>query len=363
MDCDDDSSPGSAYSAPVHRGPSARQIRQQNENARLERAARTKELYDQATAASDRRDFREALRLHRLQQGVIDGPKVRDSISQMEALIVANEATTSAEYRRAIAMRPDLFTAENLQYVANLEAQEKYDARIAADKRDASRMGDRVNQFASSLSGSESMPPNLEFGDPSAAPALEFGDPNQGGAITAFPQADVLKNKASLVNRKVISPGTKIDSGTQLKSVHGHSLAAGAVGDKDEAGLGFDTAGVNNGTLVFGGSSAGGPSIVFDRLPENAQNDSEVLQSVAYFQKLETLKLEAAQKMESLKAEQKTGKGDAVILSAKLETLANEIKLQESEQIKAKAAVKKRVVDLGFEWDESVPLPASKVKQ
>jgi len=81
-----------------------------NDKREAERAERNRQydaLYEQSSAAWDRHDYREALRLYKQQQKLRNGPTTRAGIAELEALIVWSEAKTAKEYRRAMAMRPE----------------------------------------------------------------------------------------------------------------------------------------------------------------------------------------------------------------------------------------------------------------
>jgi hypothetical protein len=142
-------------SSGTYRGPSASQLKREAEAAaRQDRARRAGALNDQANVAVRAHDYREALRLFRAQQQVIDGPKVRDVISLMEALAQWTEAKTAAEYRRALNLRPDSFTADNRIFVENLERQEAAARKAVEDAAQLARdraAGSRLNDEAADL--------------------------------------------------------------------------------------------------------------------------------------------------------------------------------------------------------------------
>lgn len=136
---------GGGYEPPNKvRGPTAHQIWQEKENARLERAARAGKLNTLAREAWDRRDYTEALRLFQEQQTVIDGPKVRENIAMARAAINQTESRNAANrlrmeanttydrgdhsgalalYRRALAVDPNCLTDDGKKWVQNLEAR------------------------------------------------------------------------------------------------------------------------------------------------------------------------------------------------------------------------------------------------
>ena len=154
-------------STPASRGPSAHQVWQEKENARLKRAARAGKLNTQAHEAWERRDYREALRLFRDQQAVIDGPNVRESIAMAKAAILSTENRAAADklldeakttferedhrgalalYQRALATDPTSMSDEGKTWVRNL------DARLSG----ASAMLQTMDKFPATLSAAPS---------------------------------------------------------------------------------------------------------------------------------------------------------------------------------------------------------------
>lgn len=162
-----------------------------SEAERAERNARYDAIHKQAVEASQRGDYRAALQLYEQQQTVRDGPNVRDAIAQLKALIAWQEATTAADYRRALAMRPGIFSQENIRYVEELEAKEKYERerqeRQAEDVKIAAKMREKIGRFAALL---DTAPPKAGevvtqggtlddgMGSHRAEALLEFGNPH-----------------------------------------------------------------------------------------------------------------------------------------------------------------------------------------
>jgi len=98
---------------------------------RAEEVARYDALHAQAYEASQRGDYREALRLWKQLQKMRNGDITRRTIRQFEAVIAWNDARTAADYRRAMAIMPEHFTQDNVRYVESLEANEKYERERA----------------------------------------------------------------------------------------------------------------------------------------------------------------------------------------------------------------------------------------
>jgi len=317
---------GESYS-----GPSRRDI----ENAeRAERNRQVDAINQQAVEAWQRRDYREALRFYEQQQMVRDGPNVRAAIAQVKALIAWHEATTAAEYRRAMVMQPGIFTQENVRYVEELEAKEKYERerleREAEDIKVAGKIRAQISKFASSL---DTAPPKAglivtqggtlgdAMGTHKAAATLEFGDPNVLEARGE--QARQGFDKAgSLAGSK---PVRRDDSDTAGKPVLSSALAA--------------------------------------QVPDKAKNDPLVKKSLDWYQHLDGLKLEAVQKIATVKAQQKNGSGDAAVLAAQLGALTNQVKQLDNDQAKAAEVVKKQVKNLGFTWIESAAPTTKEAKR
>lgn len=171
-------------------GPSQEDI---EEAQRVQRNAQVHAINVQANEAWERRDYREALRLYEQQQALRDGPNVRGDILNVRALIAWEAATTAADYRRALAMQPSLFSPENVRYVDALERKEQRERqeaeeerrRVTQNREAVASMRTRLGQFASSLD--PPVPgPGLKvegttadaFGTVKAsATPLEFGDP------------------------------------------------------------------------------------------------------------------------------------------------------------------------------------------
>ena len=112
----------------------------QADAARAERNRRYDAVRQQVDEAWNRQAWREVLQLLEKQKKLRNGPVVRDSIARVKAFIVWTEARTAKERRRAIAMNPAAFSADNIRYVEELEAQEKYERE--RPKREARAMAD-----------------------------------------------------------------------------------------------------------------------------------------------------------------------------------------------------------------------------
>lgn len=92
-------------------------------------------------------------------------------------------------------------------------------------------------------------------------------------------------------------------------------------------------------------------------IPEGAQNDPAIANSLAWFEKLETRQAETQHKIDEIQAQIDSGAGDSAVLKARSATLANELKQNLTDQVEVKEQVKKRLIDLSLEWNED-PQPA-----
>jgi hypothetical protein len=152
--------------------------------------------------------------------------------------------------------------------------------------------------------------------------------------------------------------GSGTDAGAQLKSVERHSRDAQSQrkdSDKETARTGFDTPGKASGNLVYPDKKKQQipPSALDRQVPAAAQKDPQVQQSLAWYRKLDNLKVETTQKISAIKEQQKKGTGDAAVLAAQLVTLTNQSKQIDNDQAKVTETVKKQVKNLGFNLVES----------
>jgi len=118
----------------------------------------------QAVEAWNKQDYREALRLFEEQQKIYDGPNVREDIADTKARVAWSEATTAADYRKAIKMRPNIFTPECIRYVEGLEANEKQQRQ---DKITVVKMNDIVQHYVQKIDNSTISSGEVPFVDSS----------------------------------------------------------------------------------------------------------------------------------------------------------------------------------------------------
>jgi tetratricopeptide (TPR) repeat protein len=322
----------------------------------------------QVSAAWERGDYREALRLLRMLQILHDGPGVRDDIAKLEkyekyladlAKIElgdnydqqADRANANGDfelalklYKQALATYPDpspkyrQFIADYENVVQKLQNRavvtevQSSVSKIAVDLKNSKPAGDlELSDFA--VTGDA-------FGTRKSNPTLSpAGRPKIEGSVT--------------------------DPGAQLKSVDQHSLHAKSQGndtDKEMAREGFETPGEYRGALVHPDKNNHRPPLsALDRqIPGGAKDDGQIREMQAWYRSLEVRKAEKEQKIAEIKEQQKTSKDP--LLATKITTLANEVKQLNDDQGQATkvvkervAVIKKRVLDMGLAWDETPP--------
>jgi hypothetical protein len=158
--------------------------------------------------------------------------------------------------------------------------------------------------------------------------------------------------------------GSNTEAAAQLKSVERHGRQAQStdgVGSKPAASQGFDSAGQSAGTLVYPDKSARRPPTTLDKqIPAGARDDPEIKQMQAWYRSLDAQKAEKQKRAAELKEQQKTSKDP--VLAAKIATLDNDTKRLADDQAKATESAKKRVVNLGFVWNETPATGAAKIE-
>jgi hypothetical protein len=98
---------------------------------------------------------------------------------------------------------------------------------------------------------------------------------------------------------------------------------------------------------------ASNASTLASRIPQGARADSQIKQTVEWYQHLDALKNDARKKITELKQQQGSGTVEKTTLEAKLATLTNQVTQYNKAQGQAEEQIKKRVKDLGFEWKEA----------
>jgi tetratricopeptide (TPR) repeat protein len=88
---------------------------------------------------------------------------------------------------------------------------------------------------------------------------------------------------------------------------------------------------------------------------DRAKKDSVVQQSMAYYQKLDGLRIDAQAKLTAVQRQINSGAGDNEVLMAKKLTLINDVKRYDADQANTLGQIKERLVKIGVPWNESPP--------
>ncbi|MBI1919534.1 MAG: hypothetical protein HYS23_00485 [Geobacter sp.] len=320
----------------------------------------------QATAAWERGDYREALRLLRMLQILRDEPGVRDDIAKLEKYFddlakkelgdnydqQAARAKANGDfelalelYKQALATYPNP-TSRYRQFIADYEKEvQKQQNRAVVVEVQSS-----VNKIAADLKNSK------------PATDLDFNDFD-----TTDDAFGTKKSNPTLNHRVAQKRGGRVtDPGAQLKKVEHYGRQAKSQGkgaSKEIAGEGFDTPGEEQGTLVYPDKNnhRQRPLSALDKqIPDGAKDDQQIKEMQIWYRSLEIQKAEKERKIAEIKKQQKTSKDP--LLAKKIATLANDVKRlkdnqgQAMETVKAQVAViKKRVLDKGLAWNETLP--------
>lgn len=289
---------------------------------------------------------REAVRLHgplgeneASRQALINAERFERYADANDAATAGNAARDAGNLAQAIAYYqqmirdPGFDSDANRKIIADLQARltteneqkaaaEKYQVeREAQDIKTAGIMHKKIEDFAATLDTAAPATGKLvtqgeTVGDALNthkvnAPVLEFGDPNSPEA-----QSEQARQGLDMWGRLKGDPVPKAST-ENIRSKSTSSLALAA------------------------------------QIPDRAKSDPVIKQSLAWFDRLDTMKTETTQKIAAVKEQQKRGGGDAAILASQLGTLTNDSKRIEKDQAKAKETIKKQVKNLGFEWNES----------
>lgn len=178
--------------------------------------------------------------------------------------------------------------------------------------------------------------------------------------LTPFSSGSVVPSKAELVAHDKVDPGTNVNAGAQLKGVEQHSGMAAPLGNKEEAGIGFDTSGRESGNLVYPDKNKYRqipPTALDKQIPSGARDDPQIKQMQAWYRSLDAQKAEKDKQITEIKEQQKTSRDP--LFDVKLTTLSNDVKRLTDDQAKAQETVSVRVeeirrekVDKGLEFDE-----------
>lgn len=358
---------GGGYTPPGHRGSSRDDAEEQE---RLRYNALTKRynaMIRESNAAYEAGRYREAVQLKRKavelmntfgdeadkrsSQKVLENAAIIERYADSEdarkagnAALEAGHLAKALAYFQEMLRYPPADNQGNRKFVADLQA------RIQAEKEQQERAEkDRLEREAQNRKTAEVLRQKIgEF-----IAMLDTAPPSSGPTV--------------------IRGGTASDHFVGTHRANALQLQFGDP-DADEAhaaqsGQGFDTPGRLKGSKAVPKVTAPTPKLVLTasdalraQIPEQAKGDPLVRNSLAWYERLDTMKAETTQKIAAIKAQQKSGNGDPAVLAAQLGTLTNENKRIEKDQAKARTDIKERVKNLGLDWNESAPEGALKAK-
>ena len=84
-----------------------------------------------------------------------------------------------------------------------------------------------------------------------------------------------------------------------------------------------------------------------------ARNDAQIQQSMAYYQKLDSRKIDTQQKLAAVEEKIERHDGDAKVLKAQQATLDNDLNNYKAEETKTEEQIKKRTIAIHVPWIES----------
>lgn len=348
------------------------------------------ELQAKAHAAARAGDPAEAIRLAREALAVLDDEGLRGRIRMWESQILIDRANSTTDLRerielvrRALAIHDYKEAREWLnQAQAGLKVSDLYDQGMSAfnsgdyalakllfeqaqeadpnpayaenvrlatakltTKREVSQLTENIvrrqNAAAASTSGLDFMPAESAttgvFGTTSNPSDPDLVTSTDGPAVAV---ESALKQLSSVA-----------ESGEDAKN------AAKREDRKELSDCGFGNTLCREPAPLVGvatpAGTAEGASDLVSHIPDGAKEDPVIRASIAWFEKLEMRQAETKRKMDDFRKEIDSGVGDQVVLKAKSAALENDLKRNGADQEAAKDQIKKRLVDLSLEWDES----------
>jgi tetratricopeptide (TPR) repeat protein len=339
-------------------GPSARDIAAERQRQADEAAYKT--FIQEVDAAKAKRDWTEAIRLARQYQGVLNDRQVGQFIESME-FHIARDAGGAAnddahDYPRAIELlqealrhRPgDRDTLDALQTAKNNQAAA---ARRATLSTDVAALIATVQARPAPAPGSSldfmSLDPRLEPTD-SASGTGAFGTTTN----PVHPGLDFSPGPA---------PVAVHNTADQLSSAAKSGADANREGPeaaKTESNCGFDSSAcaepesISTNAARSMGQTPGAADLAA-HLGSIARNDVQIQQSMAYYQKLDSRKIDTQQKLAAIEQKIESHSGDGKVLSAQQATLNNDLNAYKAEETKTEEQIKKRTIAIHVPWIES----------
>jgi tetratricopeptide (TPR) repeat protein len=263
----------------------------------------------------------------------------------------ANDPPTDKETKNGQNIKDALSAAESKIAASLREQAQRQQDRIAA-----ANMQQSIQGLAQALSAAPS----------SGALELEFK-----GATSTGTFGDTISN-----------PGLEFSTGTEPVAVHSTAdqLASAAISGaaatakgiseetaKVKSNCSFDTAAcakfvpISIHRVI---AQSPGTVALAAHIPGLARNDTEVQQSIAYYQRLDGRKIETQVKLAALQKQIASGAGNADALKAQRATLTNDLKRCTADQATTQAQIRQRLKTIKVDWIEgSAPAAGAKAVQ
>lgn len=166
-----------------------------------------------------------------------------------------------------------------------------------------------------------------------------------------------------------VPPAVVVKSVTdQLTSARNSSVAAKAA-DSNEAAAAYANCTFNTDACAkteaipinkgIGQSPAA--AALATHIGEAGSSDAQIKQSMAYYEKLDGLKIDTKAQIAAVQQKIDSGNGDSVVLGGLKATLTNDLNRYEADQATTQAQIKKRLLEINLPWIET-PTPAADAK-
>jgi tetratricopeptide (TPR) repeat protein len=249
--------------------------------------------------------------------------------------------------------------AQELQRQA--EVKQKQDNEVAVNNMQQiiSGLAQSLDAPASQSSASTGSAPstggttNLNFGDPtkSKGSGLTFGMPSNpnrsdtGIDYSKQPQKEKITAETSLEQLSSIAKSGDKASNKQ----NGIETA------KDLSNCAFGTGGLCDqpGSVSYpkiGGQTPGAAQLA-KYIPPAGQDDKQIQQSMAFYEKLDSEKIETQTKLAEIQKKIDSHTGDKKVLIAEKGTLNNDLKRTETDQANTQTQIKERLRDIHITWN------------
>lgn len=245
------------------------------------------------------------------------------------------------------ALGEDVSAAQN-----KIAEAQRAQAKLEQDKIAAANMQQGIQTLAQSLSAAPS------------SDGLDFQSASAKGAFhtTSNPTHPDLDFSSGPEPVSVHSVADQLSSAAKSGgAAHRHQRELA----KTESDCGFDTSTCANPDPIstHAARSIGqtpGAADLAAHLGSAARDDAQIQQSMAYYQKLDSRKIDAQQKLAAIKQMIASHDGDAKVLGAQQATLNHQLSDYKAQETKTQEQIKKRTVAIHVPWIETPATTAAK---